>query len=634
MPKQEELNWLVREIDYIVNDRNLPESKAFESWCLMFSHEITLDDSLVYTDTVSIGDRGIDGWYHSQQDSDFFLWQCKWDESRDLQHKYGVTPVQEVITGFEALLNSDALSEKLLEISIRLKESILHGDNIILCAAIPTVFNSTVDTRFAELSAQANNMLLQYCSRNGIDYGLENDGLQVSGVRIELYDIDKFYGYHEDRHPSNQTLSGVSVKLKMQSSSFLDIGDILPNGWKAVIVTLNGKSIGEIAAIHKEKLCSLNVRFALNPTKRIREIHNTIVDHDMSMYFWLYNNGITILCDGYECENDQIEIINPQVVNGCQTVSSFRNKRKYVDDKSCVLARIIIPPGDDEGEEQAALIAKNTNNQSPVKTQDLRSNDPVQMKIHVKFDSLELPWFYERKRGEWKTIKDNRGMDRYRNDNGSYRKFTNEEVAQSYWSIDDPVSAIRNKGKIWDDDETYKKIFDARRSAEVYLLPCILMQFFNDFWSASEDSGVRVIAGNLSDDEIIDENKIQRLMRAKGLLCSHSVALTVRVLTQEGRLTAELAKKGIGIFLDHPEDFITNNKSGGFLYQLCLDVDALIDNVDAAEDGQTIKNFLEKKQSGALEFLWKSMVKAGRSKHQAKWKEELQKELLSILDHG
>src|SRR5947209_13761595 len=39
--------------------------------------------------------------------------------------------------------------------------------------------------------------------------------------------------------------------------------------------------------------------------------------------FWFYNNGVTILCDSatLSVESKFIHLVNPQVINGCQTVS-------------------------------------------------------------------------------------------------------------------------------------------------------------------------------------------------------------------------------------------------------------------------------------------------------------------------
>ncbi|MEE2641665.1 MAG: AIPR family protein, partial [Planctomycetota bacterium] len=83
-----------------------------------------------------------------------------------------------------------------------------------------------------------------------------------------------------------------------------------------------------IGAEKGTRLFSLNVRYALSRrTKRFERIHKTLTDDEASQFFWFYNNGITMLADSCKVVSKKARSLliveNPQVVNGCQTVSAF-----------------------------------------------------------------------------------------------------------------------------------------------------------------------------------------------------------------------------------------------------------------------------------------------------------------------
>ena len=125
--------------------------------------------------------------------------------------------------------------------------------------------------------------------------------------------------------------------------------------------------------------------------------------------FGFYNNGITIVCEGFEVDEvggvPTVSIENPGVVNGCQTVRAVIASRNLVDPgASEVQARVISIEEGIDGEDRSRLIAQYTNSQSPVKVSDLRANEALQADIQANFKLLEPKVFYERKRGEWLSL--------------------------------------------------------------------------------------------------------------------------------------------------------------------------------------------------------------------------------------
>lgn len=73
-----------------------------------------------------------------------------------------------------------------------------------------------------------------------------------------------------------------------------------------------------------------NIREYLGGTSKINKgIIATLKNPDERANFFYYNNGITIICDEAKATSQFINIDNPQIVNGCQTVSSISEVLKY-----------------------------------------------------------------------------------------------------------------------------------------------------------------------------------------------------------------------------------------------------------------------------------------------------------------
>ena len=117
------------------------------------------------------------------------------------------------------------------------------------------------------------------------------------------------------------------------------------------------------------------------------------------------NNGITIIADsihgvGPKDKLSAIDVAQPGIVNGLQTVKSLHDGYKELNDprdqahfeEACsVLCRV---HGTASVSDVNQLI-KATNNQNAMKPRNLRSNDPEQLIYEQLF--AELNWFYQRK---------------------------------------------------------------------------------------------------------------------------------------------------------------------------------------------------------------------------------------------
>lgn len=145
------------------------------------------------------------------------------------------------------------------------------------------------------------------------------------------------------------------------------------------------------------------MRQYLQRTKVNAGIRHTI--QNSPELFWLYNNGITIVCDDFYEHNGAICIETPQIVNGCQTAKSIyevlsrktENERKAIEGH--VLVRIM--KGADEKERED--ITKYTNTQNAVRGKDFYSLEKFHQKLQKEFK--RLGYFYEIQRGSFASLR-------------------------------------------------------------------------------------------------------------------------------------------------------------------------------------------------------------------------------------
>ncbi|MBE9115412.1 AIPR family protein [Lusitaniella coriacea LEGE 07157] len=588
-------DWIERQVCDIASERSVQPDRAFAVWCMQFIYPgFDLDEALIRTDTLrgyGGGDGGLDGWYKNEDIREFHLWQCKWSES--FGKVFDKKPALELKNALEELLSLERASQygdKFVEVATSLQLAMEHDYQIILNIGL--------------LGSMKENSISQF-NKTICDFAREKE-LKIS---CEVWDLEKFQQEYEEHHPSSETLEGQSFKFKLKSSQIIhmDFDDAtLPQGWEVVVASLQGISLGKLAQQLASKLFGLNVRFALGANKRIKSIWESLVDPTDSQYFWLYNNGLTILCDDFKITNDSngipnaIIIENPQVVNGCQTVTAFKKCTGKYTDKPSVLARIIKPPSNSEGKKKSLLIAEKTNSQNPVLSRDLRSNDTVQKRLRKSFDQLNPPWFYERKRGEWGTLKTpekNKYKDNTGEIRGSHRRLDMEYLGQAWRMLEGfPSVAITQKRELFDNEEIYSKVFSPRRNPEQFLFASRLRTKYEEFWHGKNFEGIRSTCGNYLTDSML-----RRMMNAKGQVVSHSVALTCKALKKGKSWELSDAKIGLKLIDNFESKLLPWNRI------LAKAFHEMLQALDNDEEAVGFKKTLEKSDGNALKTLWSSI---------------------------
>ena len=189
-------------------------------------------------------------------------------------------------------------------------------------------------------------------------------------------------------------------------------------------------------------LFSQNVRYSLGNTKVNKSLTASIKNKSEHKNFPLYHNGITVLCNSIDSEDDdRISIENYMVVNGAQSLTSLMNAKSSITQDLKILVRVVELGGNGE---LSSKITQNSNNQNAIKARDLKSNNPVQMRLKKEVELLNYKNFaFEVKRGET---------------NAGKIAISNEDAGLALLAIDlgEPWSC-HQKYKVMDD--SHSKIF-------------------------------------------------------------------------------------------------------------------------------------------------------------------------------
>lgn len=185
-------------------------------------------------------------------------------------------------------------------------------------------------------------------------------------------------------------------------------------------------------------LFARNVRLSLGNTAVNKDIRATFKEKPEE--FAYSNNGITMLCEKQTHYPGllELQIVNPRVVNGSQTLHSIRDAESPKD-FARVMVRIIEVPAIHTGDvsrqsqERKELVRKisiRSNLQNPIKKWNLVSNDDFQQALARYFRKKKL--FYERRAKEWNFRRSelkSRGIRK-----GPELKWLTQLMASYYWN--------------------------------------------------------------------------------------------------------------------------------------------------------------------------------------------------------
>lgn len=349
---------LRREVNqYVCNGRG--ESAAFLAWYLKNLFRLDEQDAI---DSVcdSTNDKGIDAIYVDDEEEELYIFQSKFspDDFRDqgdndIRNFVGARQWFRDESTITQLLSSTASEElKALVNGLKIKEKMGLGYKVFL----EFVTNKVFDTNAKEF--------------------LDINQQELSGSDINA--LFKRYTYIAD-----EEITFPTTNLQLINRTKIDYN--LPSGIVVRVYPIPAKELLKLDGIQNRLLFYKNVRYGLGKTRVNKDIKRTILDAGEHNNFFLYHNGLTIVCGTLEDTTDGIRIGDYAVINGCQSMLTFYENRDKLTDNVFVLTKIIKL---DPSSPLIQQITYYTNNQNSISLKDLKSNDRVQKHLCREFNEV------------------------------------------------------------------------------------------------------------------------------------------------------------------------------------------------------------------------------------------------------
>ena len=304
-----------------------------------------------------------------------------------------------------------------------------------------------------------------------------------------------------------------------------------PNGYVlygeegSLITNIKASSLKENYDKFKHSgLFALNLRFYIADKKVDPEIEKTIKTNPEK--FWYFNNGIIIVCDDYKINGDEIELKNYSVVNGGQTTRMI-GEIPFNKDFS-IFCKIIKNTKEKDSAEYAEFVgdvAQASNNQKPIKSEDLIANRKEQRLLKTRLASAGV--FMSIKRG------DAAAANLKTNYPETWSRTKNTEIAQLLYAgvYQKPGTARNAKDKLFSNLKKYNLIFKDKQYDLDFLKNLLYIKSYYKKW-----------ASMLAKDVSTDADK--RGLSGNGMLMFVACTLLISKLLYSSRLTNEVNKVG------------------------------------------------------------------------------------------
>uniref|UniRef100_UPI0012F8CADD AIPR family protein n=1 Tax=Nocardia concava TaxID=257281 RepID=UPI0012F8CADD len=225
--------------------------------------------------------------------------------------------------------------------------------------------------------------------------------------------------------------------------------------WTALCTSVPMDWLHSVFQEHGKALFSPNVRDYLGSRRTESNINNGIQEtvRNEPRNLWAYNNGITALVHKFSHNGSSVTVTGLGIVNGAQTTGAIGSLPSPEGGQgSHVLTRFI--RCDDF--ETVQNIVRFNNRQNPTQASDFRSNDSIQRRLVTEFKGLGVLGYNGGRRGGAEDVIKRPGEN----------QLSAELAAQALAAFHGESGvAYHEKGKIWEQDSTYSRVFPERITA-------------------------------------------------------------------------------------------------------------------------------------------------------------------------
>jgi len=308
---REDINWIQDQMGHW-NDKIHQEEYAFNYWVLENIYSMDLD--YCHTNITDYNDKGLDCFAHFELDKELYLIQNKYYSSKS---KLSSKDVSDFLTRPRAVLNENEYTRN-QEIQKLYNKASKDNDYKIFLDFYVTSNNKHDDI-----------------SRVIKDFNRRNN--EIARI-FYLDDIkDLYFGQSFRDNPKLET--SIRVKNKATYLAIRPEEYDLPNMSEAYYImakVVDVYRLWEKAQQEEYPLFEENIREYLGGGGGINKaILTTLRDENQRGNFFYFNNGITIICDEASGDSKKVDVVNPQIVNGCQTVNSIaevlKNDDEYIE---------------------------------------------------------------------------------------------------------------------------------------------------------------------------------------------------------------------------------------------------------------------------------------------------------------
>ncbi len=213
---------------------------------------------------------------------------------------------------------------------------------------------------------------------------------------IELFDGQRMV----NEYVAVDEIAPIATPVTFDLSAIKHIVDAVDNKIM-VVAAMPAQELIRLDGIKNEQLFTPNVRQWLGIRTNVNQaLEDSICDAAEHKLFPAYHNGLTILCETLEFDEDtQTLTINGYgVANGCQSLRGFYEKQGDLTGDLRVWVKFI---NEKPGTPLAQKITDHTNNQNGITPRDLKSNQLLQTRLQTEINTKYAGEIYFRiKRGE------------------------------------------------------------------------------------------------------------------------------------------------------------------------------------------------------------------------------------------
>ncbi|TET44729.1 hypothetical protein E3J62_09555 [candidate division TA06 bacterium] len=301
---------------------------------------------------------------------------------------------------------------------------------------------------------------------NAYEYARAND--------VHLYDFERLKREYLRITNPTAAIRPREVYLPFDENRFFMFDE---GSTKAYFMIIPTESIYELVRDVGDGIFEENLRFQLPKTSLSSliagEIKRTLEDRPME--FAVLNNGVTFICERAEINTDNLKLVQPQIINGCQTAyaifemyESWRKGGKETDTLVSYLPTKIIET-DINDAERIRRISNAANLQNPITSRNRYSNDELQRELSNTFVNVSKKIFYDYKDGGWGSVlrSNTQSLFKVPGVRGRvYRTIKNQLVGQIYLALmGKPQIAGNQKGIIFSDEKFYNAVFNYQLSS-------------------------------------------------------------------------------------------------------------------------------------------------------------------------